>query len=188
MRVAQTTPVQAEPAFRLNPFHLPACNDALTAGRPGMSSPAVYLDQSVAVVRRSVGGKNLDIKVPIRRYQGIAISCTLDDPAAPHTELVLIHRDPALQVVLSSGADLNEMSADWQAWARQLGLPLLVRDDDGVLQPARTYLGTLSVGTPRDRRPHAQFADRRPRFLVRRKTGSKAEQPVLKAREIIART
>lgn len=182
MRVGQTTPVQAEQAFRLNPFSLPARYHPAAE-----HTMAVYLDRSFAILRRQVAGCPLTVTVPIKMYRGVAIRYTTgsDGPAA---ELFLAHRDPDLSVALSRIGDPEDSVADWQAWARLFGLPLLIEEDSGDLKPARTYVGSLAVGTTLDRRPHAQFADRRPRFLVRRKPGAKGSHKQIAGREIIART
>lgn len=187
MRVVKTTPVQAEPGFRLNPFSLPA---RFEAGQSGSAAPmaSVYLDDQVAIVRRRVAGLPLNIKIPVKMYRGVAIryDVTRDGPATG--DLFLVHRDPALHLPLSRGDDPANLSVDWQSWARLFGLPLLVEDETGRLVPARTYLGKLAVLPQRDRRYHAQFAERRPRFLTRRKTGPKGRRAVVAGREIIART
>jgi hypothetical protein len=47
-------------------------------------------------------------------------------------------------------------------------------------------LGRLNVAEPRPRRMHSFFADRRPRFLARRKTG-RARDEVVAGEEIFRR-
>ena len=120
-------------------------------------------------------------------FKGVAIRYDVTDHATPSAEITLIHRDPALHLPLSRGGDTADLSADWQAWAKLFGLPLLVQDKAGDLRPAKSYLGKLAVATSLDRRHHAQFAERRPRFLTRRKTGAKSAREMFAGREIIAR-
>jgi Family of unknown function (DUF6101) len=186
MRVAGTAPVQAEPSFRLNPFTLPARYEAFPAGTA--TGTSVYLDRKVAILRRRVAGLPLNIRIPIKMYRGVAIRFTEAHDTPVRTEILLAHRDPALHLVLSCGEDAGELAADWLAWANLFGLPLLVAEDDGSFRSARTYLGRLKVSTPRERRYHAQFAERRPRFLSRRKPGRKGPYEMLEGREIIARS
>ena len=52
---------------------------------------------------------------------------------------------------------------------------------------ARPFPAPLHTGT-RPRRRHSYFADRRPRFLVRRSTGSLGMSMKIEGKEIIARS
>jgi len=186
MRVALTTPLQAEREFRLNPFSLPARFEAGSTGPA--ASTSVYLDRHVAILRRKLGGLPLTIKVPIKMYRGVAVSYDVQGGVTPCVEIFLVHRDPALNLSLSRMNDTIDVSADWQAWATLFGLPLLICDETGGFQPAKGYLGQLTVSESLGRRYHAQFAARRPRFLSRRKTGAKGPYSKVSGREIIART
>lgn len=184
MRVARTTPIQAEPAFRLDPFSLPA--RLFAEGTDPVAAP-LYLDRDIALLQRRIAGLPQIIRVALKSYRGVAIRLGASLHATAGA-IVLVHRDPALEVVLSSGGDACDLAADWQAWGNVLGLNLLVEDEDGLLAPARSYLGSLAVAPPRARRHHAQFAERRPRFLTRRKVGRPDISERIAAREIIART
>lgn len=187
MRVEQTTPHQAEHTFRLNPFSLPAHYEATTADGV-QTNRSVYLDRTMAIVRRKVAGLPLNVKMPIKKYQGVAIQYDVAGDGTPCVEISLQHRDPAMNLTLSRGNDTLDVSADWQAWANLFGLPLLIKSETGEIQPAKGYLGSLIVSATLERRYHAQFAERRPRFLTRRKPGRKGPQSRYNEREIIART
>jgi len=187
MRVGQTTPLQAEHAFRLNPFSLPARFEAVSA-EPGAAQASVYLDHTVAIVRRTVAGLPLNMKIPIKMYKGVGIEYDVADDGTPAVEIFLVHRDPAMNLVLFRGNDTTDVSADWQAWARMFGLPLMIRSETGGFRTAKGYFGKLEVSDCLERRYHAQFAERRPRFLTRRKPGAKGPRESFSGREIIART
>jgi hypothetical protein len=80
--------------------------------------------------------------------------------------------------------------AQWKSWARVLGVPLLVADDDGTLREPFRRIGRLALGssTPRRRR-RAAIKWRRPSILMRRKPGRPSASPAVHRgeREIIAR-
>ena len=186
MRVGQTTPLQAEHVFRLNPFSLPARFEANTA-EPAAADASVYLDCKMAIVRRKIAGLPLNIKIPIKMYKGVAIQYDVTGNGAPSVEIFLVHQDPAMCLTLSRGNDNSDVSADWQAWGKLFGLPLLIRSETGDFETAKDYLGKLAISTSLDRRYHSQFADRRPRFLAKRRPGAKPAQKTVSGREIIAR-
>ncbi len=48
--------------------------------------------------------------------------------------IVLAHRDAALAVPVFTAPDGVDAIAEWRAWGRVLGLPLLVADADGALR------------------------------------------------------
>jgi hypothetical protein len=98
-----------------------------------------------------------------------------------------MHRDPALSLPLMIADDPADVAADWQAWGRTLGLPLLVVGQDGTVASPVEQIGAVIQQPPKPRRRHSFFADRRPRFLTRRKTGRPGALEILTAREIIAR-
>jgi hypothetical protein len=85
------------------------------------------------------------------------------------------------------GDEPEDVVADWEAWGRTLGLPLLVIGQDGSVSAPLTTMGGV-VSTPaKPRRRHSFFAGRRPRFLTRRRTGHAQATERLAGREIIAR-
>ncbi len=58
---------------------------------------------------------------------------------------------------------------------------------DGVARPLEEHLGSVRAQDSQPRRRHSYFADRRPRFLVRRSTGKLGIKMKIEGREIIAR-
>jgi hypothetical protein len=104
--------------------------------------------------------------------------------------VVLEHRDPGLSLPLYRADDGSDIVAEWQSWARVLGMPLLVAEADGRLREPFARIGALRVATPtRRRRTRSAIRKRRPSILMRRKFGRPVtEMPVHRdEREIIAR-
>ncbi len=84
----------------------------------------------------------------------------------------------------------EEVVAVWRDIAQRAGLARMIVREDGVLCPVSQQLGRLALGKTRMRRRHGSLCDRRPRFLVRRKTGRLPARPLIHRgeNEIIART
>ncbi|GLS53321.1 hypothetical protein GCM10007886_15040 [Methylobacterium gregans] len=84
----------------------------------------------------------------------------------------------------------EEVVAVWRDIAQKAGLARMIVREDGVLCPVSQQLGQLALGKTRMRRRHGSLCDRRPRFLVRRKTGRLPARPLIHRgeKEIIART
>jgi hypothetical protein len=110
------------------------------------------------------------VNVRVRDFKGIALR-GIDDAQM----LALIHRDPSLTIPLCISADREEIVAAWRIWSEIFALPQL--PDNEVREPAL-----------RRRRRNA-IAARRPKFLVRRRTGYLLNPASLHRgeREIIAR-
>jgi len=64
---------------------------------------------------------------------------------------------------------------------------MLMVEADGVARPLENHLGEVRQSAPTQRRRHSYFAARRPRFLVRRSTGSLGVAMKIEGKEIIAR-
>jgi hypothetical protein len=79
--------------------------------------------------------------------------------------------------------------AIWRSLAARSGLPLLIRGHDGRLHETAEQIGSIQLGPVRIRRGKALLTGRRPRFLVRRKTGRLPRRPlVYREREMAAGT
>jgi hypothetical protein len=152
----------------------------------------IEIDRNRVVVRRAVAGVRMRLNVPIESYLGVVVRIESDaSPARGRIAVVLAHRDPALSVTLSAAETCDDVIADWQAWAKSLGCPLLIGNGDGSWREPMARLGALVVTAPAPRRRRqSAHVKRRPRALMRRKPG----RPALSAtvyrdeREIIART
>lgn len=77
--------------------------------------------------------------------------------------------------IIVDAYELN--SIDWEAMV----------EADGVARPLEEHIGDVRAAQAKPRRRHSFFAERRPRFLVRRSTGSLGIQMKIDGREIIAR-
>jgi len=177
--------------IRLDPTSLPVRFSAPVAGpsRPALAS--VYLDRERVVVKRPLAGIDATVTCPLSAYRGVAVRMSVDaDTDAIRTTVELMHRDPAMSLPLVSREDLGDaedVAADWQAWGKALGLPLLIVEGDGTVREALSQTGGLVVGDVKARRQVASLTKRRPRFLKRRKTGLQGERGTVEGREIIAR-
>jgi len=162
-------PAGSSRALRLDPLSLPVSFDAHdTRADGGVRQIELYRER--VVLRRAVQGMRMAVSVRIADFLGVALR-GIDDGAM----LVLRHRDPSLTIPLCVGSDQDEIAAAWLMWSELFALPQL-RDDE-VREPA-----------PRRRRRNA-IRWRRPRFLMRRRTGSllNPAQVYCNEREIIAR-
>jgi hypothetical protein len=191
----QTSPGRLLPAGssrdeRLDPFTLPA-RFTVTDKTADGHVRHVELSRDRAIVHRDVAGIRMTIQLPMATFRGVALRMEApseDDSGA--VEIVLEHHDPALSLPLFRAGDSTDVIAEWQSWARVLGVPLLVAEPDGDLREPFRRVGSLRVGTPSSRR-RQRFAikSRRPTFFLRRKPGrSIVDAPVHRnEREIIAR-
>lgn len=73
----------------------------------------------------------------------------------------------------------EEAIALWRDCGRATGLPLLLETPEGAITEPYPQLGRVALGPIRIRRRHSLLNGRRPRFLVRRKTGKLALRPVV---------
>jgi Family of unknown function (DUF6101) len=174
---------------RLDPFSLPVRFEAADAAADGRRR-VVDLHRERVVLRRSVRGIRMALSMPLTAFRGIAIR--LDGAAGQmpdHIAIVLEHRDPELSLPLFASPERDDIVAEWQAWGRVLGLPLLIAEDDGSLREPFARLGALRIeAAPSERRRRrSAIARRRPRRLLHRRPGTPGPMPVHRGeREIIA--
>jgi hypothetical protein len=91
----------------------------------------------------------------------------------------------ALLIVDAGGATLmrlgpfseDDVVAVWRDCAAKSTLPRMIVREDGTLATVSRQLGPVALGTTRTRRRHGSLNGRRPRFLVRRKTGRLPVRP-----------
>ncbi|OPY99393.1 hypothetical protein A5906_27195 [Bradyrhizobium sacchari] len=160
-------PAGSSRSLRLDPLSLPVRFDAHDPRADGHTRQ-IELHRERVVLRRAVRGMQMAINVRVSDFTGVALRG--NDEAQV---LVLVHRDPSLSVPLLVGAEADEVLEAWSTWSEIFALPQL---DEGARKPAA-----------RRRRANAIRA-RRPKFLMRRRTGIARELPVHREeREIIAR-
>jgi hypothetical protein len=175
---------------RLDPFALPLRFENSDHAADERTR-TVELHRERVVLRRAVRGIKMALNLPVAFYRGIAIHLQ-ETPtgAARAITLVLEHPDPAFSVTLCRAADASEIIAEWQAWGRALGLPLLVEGPHGCLRQPFECIGSVRVAIPvgRRRRRSALHA-RRPATPLRRAHGVAVSTPCIHSneREIIAR-
>lgn len=178
-------PVRAK---KLDPARLPlnfiSPDEAADGGRR-----AVTLDADRIVMARRISDVAMKINLPLTAYRGVAIRVV---PGANEEQdsfaVVLSHADPGLEVPLFEATDDSEVIAEWRKWGSTLGLPLVMEGLDGRSVVAETRLGDVAVSRPRPRRARSFLKNRRPRFLMRRRTGKPSLVPFVHygEREIIA--
>ncbi|WP_099865214.1 DUF6101 family protein [Pararhizobium haloflavum] len=181
-------PVWAGHELRLDPDHLPQQVSYCTRNQSG--EIAITLDRRGAVLRRTlpVSGLPLSIALPARAFSGVAARAIDHGDGDVTVTLELHHTDPELCVPLLVSHDLDDIAADWRAWSAAYALPMMMVEADGIARPLGAPSGRVALGPSRPRRRYSFFADRRPRFLVRRKTGSLGiARLVIRGHEIIAR-
>lgn len=160
-------PAGSSRALRLDPLSLPVRFDAHDPRADGYVRQ-IELHRERVVLRRAVRGMQMAVNVRVSDFLGVALRANSDAQT-----LILVHRDPSLSVPLLVGADADETAEAWATWSEIFALPQL---DEGKREPA-----------PRRRRSNAIRA-RRPKFLMRRRTGVARDLTVHSGeREIIAR-
>jgi hypothetical protein len=177
-------------APRLDPFSLPvrftAADDAADE-----RLRVVDLHRERVVLRRSVRGMRMALNLPVAAFRGVAIRLIGEAGQMPRAiAVVLEHGDPALSLPLFLAEQSDDVVAEWQAWGRALGLPLLGAEGDGSLREPFARLGAVRIAAPLPRRRRrGALARRRPPRLLRRKATRLPDAPSVHRdeREIIAR-
>ncbi|OCW55587.1 DUF6101 family protein [Hoeflea olei] len=180
-------PVWAGYELRLDPGIFP--QRVSYAARDERDEVSVTLDNRGAVIRKVLtkSGLPLSIALPARAFKGVAARAIDHGDGTVTVTLELHHTDLALCVPLLVAHDLGDIAADWRAWSDLYGLPMLMVEADGVARPLEDGTDRCAGTAPSRRRRHHQIADRRPRFLVRRSTGTMGIRMKIEGREIIAR-
>ena len=181
MTNANIKPDWAGYELRLDPAHFP--QRVSYAGRDDATEVNVTLDQRGAVMKKHLAKSRLPLSItlPARAFAGVAARAIDHGDGTVTVTLELHHTDPSLSVPLLVAHDLSDIAADWRMWSELYGIPMLMVEADGVARPLDAH---DKAPAPRRR---GNFQSRRPRFLVRRKTGEMGVSMKLKGREIIAR-
>ena len=162
-------PAGSSRALRLDPLSLPLSFQAQDARADG-GVRRIELHRERVILHRAVKGMRMAINVRVSDFLGVALR-GLDDAQM----LVLVHRDPSLNIPLCVSSDGEEIASAWQMWSDIFALPLLSEDEPR--EPAAR------------RRRHNAIRARRPKFLVRRRAGDLLNPANIHQdeREIIAR-
>lgn len=180
-------PVWAGRHMRLDPFRLPQI--VSYASRDDLGDVTFTIDKRGAVIRRVLTGSGLPatIALPARAFRGVAARAIEHPDGDVTVTLELMHNDPMLSVPLLVADNLEDIAADWRAWAEAYRLPMLLVEADGVARPLEESIGGIRTASVKPRRKGRVSSLRRPRFLARRKSGNLGLRLVVNGEEIIAR-
>jgi hypothetical protein len=161
-------PAGSSRALRLDPLSLPVSFNAHDIRADG-GVRQIELHRERVVLRRALHGMRMAVNVRVSDFLGIALRA--DDDMQM---LALVHRDPSLTIPLCVTSEHDEISTIWQLWSDILKLPLLAEK--------------TTAAAPRRRR-HNAIRTRRPKFLMRRRSGDPLDPANVhrEEREIIAR-
>lgn len=181
-------PVWAGRNMRLDPFRLPQMVSYAT--RDDHGDVTFTIDHRGAVIKRLLNMSNLPVTIalPARAFRGVAARAMEDEDGNVTVTLELLHNDTMLSVPLLVADDLDDIAADWRAWAEAYRLPMLLIEADGVARTLEESLGAAIKTLPsQQRRKGRASVQRRPRFLARRRAGDLGLRLVVGGEEIIAR-
>lgn len=102
---------------------------------------------------------------------GLVLSRRTGEDGADYFEVSIRFGDDRTPTPIHIAADDHDVIARWRSHARDLGLPLMLEREDGVVLAASEHMGCVMVGPLRLRRRNIRLMERRPRFLTRRKMG-----------------
>lgn len=180
-------PAWAGHEFRLDPKRLP--QELSYAARGDLDETTITVNRRGATLKRTLpqSGLPLHIALPARAFRGVAVRATDTSPEHALVTLELLHEDEDLCVPLSVGYDLPAIARDWQTWSDLLELPMMMIEGDGVARTLEESARGITFGDTQQRRHHSMFAERRPRFLARRRLGNLGVRLMVHGEEIIAR-
>lgn len=144
----------------------------------------VRVTRSDILIARRFGGIDMRIQIPVPAYRGVFLDVLEGADGAPFYRLLLAHTDRDLDVLLEETGDCVAAAAGWREWAAWLDMPLLAAtagDADGDGAPPEIAVSFA-------RRGGSALSRRRPRFLMRRRTGVAARMATVFAgeREIVS--
>lgn len=189
MQNANSKPAWADGAtFRLDPRRFP--HEASYAVANENDSVCFTLNERGAVLKKRLPSSGLPISMalPASVFKGVAARAIDHGNGDVTVTLELHHDDPDLCIPLLVAHDLCDIAADWRNWADAYRIPMMMVEADGVARPLEDHLSNVAHKKSKPRRRHSNIADRRPRFLVRRSTGSLGVKMMIEGNEIIART
>ena len=144
---------------------------AVRVAADGPGSPIQILPHLVAT--RSLDGAVTMPGAGTANAAGLALKV---DPNPDGFLVEVVDRGGTMLVRLGP-FDQDDIVAVWRALGASSGLPLMVERPDGGLDAPYAQVGPLPLGAVRIRRRHGLLNGRRPRFLVRRRTGRLPPRP-----------
>lgn len=183
----QEKPIWASREIRLDPFQMPQSVSYASHGED--DDVSFTINERGAVLRRVLpsSGLPMSVALPAHVFLGVAARAVEDDSGEITVTLELMHEDSQMSVPLLVAHDLDDVAADWRAWANAYKLPMLLVEADGVARPLYDTIGAVMASTSTERRQGQEVRRRRPRFLARRKTGSLGISLKIGGKEIISR-
>lgn len=124
-------------------------------------------------VRRMLeqSGVSIKIKVPVTEFIGVAVATSISEEGVLMSSIELVHSDSELNYRVFEEQGNHNVVAEWQNWGKKLRLPLFIKAGDGQYMPYSQQVDGVMLGNSAGRRKLAADANRRPRFLNRRKPG-----------------
>lgn len=116
-------------------------------------------------------GVAIKIKVPVTEFIGVAVATSISEEGQLVSSIELVHSDSELNYRVFAEEGNHNVVAEWQNWGKKLRLPLFIKAGDGQYMPYSQHVDGVMVGDNTSRRKLAAEANRRPRFLNRRKPG-----------------
>lgn len=180
-------PVWAGSTLRIDPSRFP--QQVTYSLHETSGDVTITIDERGAVLRKVLpeSGLPLSFALPARAFMGVAARAIDHGDGEVTVTLELHHEDPELCIPLLVAHDLCDIAADWRSWSDAYRIPMLMVEADGVARPLENHIGEVKAHVVKQRRRHSYFAARRPRFLVRRTTGTLGVAMKIEGREIIAR-
>ncbi|MCT7373602.1 DUF6101 family protein [Chelativorans salis] len=180
-------PVWAGRQMRLDPFRLPQAVSYAT--QDDFGEVTFTITKRGVRMRRLLDKSQLPVTfaLPPNAFRGVAARAIEEEDGLVTVTLELLHRDPMLSVPLLVAGDLDDVAADWRAWADAYRLPMLLVEADGVARTLEESIGQVKAEPPKERRKGRVVRQRRPRFLARRRRGALGLRLVVDGDEIIAR-
>lgn len=128
---------------------------------------------NTVTVRRKLKKSDVEVKVkvPVEEYTGVSITTRITEDGELSSAIHLVHSDAELNYQVFEEIGNDNVVAEWQNWGRKLRLPLFIRAGDGQLMPYSQQVDGVMLGQMSARRKTMGEANRRPRFLNRRKLG-----------------
>jgi hypothetical protein len=169
------------PGYRLNIIGADVCTNA-----DGQCRTEIFGCEQVVLAEGPIAGR----ATVMRHARGVLLrraEAPGDD--RPWFEIAVLFDDGGEPIELHRVCDDAAVIAQWRRAGLDLGLPLLIQGEDGCLVEPFDQIGHVRLGSQHDRRIRRVPATRRPRFLMRRKTGRFPDRPIVRReREIIARS
>jgi hypothetical protein len=192
MSAGRAVPAGSSRVWRLDPCALPV-SFATSDARADERLRHIELDRERVTMRRAVRGIRMRVSLKVSEFLGVAIRVIPPDASSDGAIAVMLeHRDQGLSIPLLMATDGgDDVVAEWQHWARVLGLPLLIPDGEGSFREPFCRIGAVRVhATLPRRRTRGTLRHRRPSILMRRKPGRATGEARIHRgeREIVARS